>query len=220
MSRSVFTPWPDKPLRMVDVMIIISIALGGSQKDTLGRWNAMGLSRDSVEECSLHNRIIQTALYSVLSRFTLYLLKLLCISATWEESLSVFWAYPEKLGAPDVRLQSRKTIPETSVISIFSLITWLHNRTVQANMSGLPFPQKKLYTSERLPRHELAHVAQLISQWTGGWAWCHPMPCAASLAPYKDLTIWPWWRFPSLRASASSGRLFSTRVGLNVGFVI
>lgn len=142
MSRSVFTPWPDKPLRMVDVMIIISIALGGSQKDTLGRWNAMGLSRDSVEECSLHNRIIQTALYSVLSRFTLYLLKLLCISATWEESLSVFWAYPEKLGAQTFAFraekQSRK--PQSSAFLVWShdYITELFRQTCLAS----PFPRK------------------------------------------------------------------------------
>lgn len=57
-------------------------------------------------------------------------------------------------------------------------------------MSGLPFPggpRNKMHTCERLPRQELAHVAQLIPQWTGGWAWCHPLPSAAFSAPYKDL---------------------------------
>lgn len=44
-----------------------------------------------------------------------------------------------------------------------------------------------MHTCERLPHQELAHVAQLIPWWTGGWAWCHPLPCAASPAPYKDL---------------------------------
>lgn len=47
--------------------------------------------------------------------------------------------------------------------------------------------ETKTHTCERLPCQEPAHVAQLMPQWTGGRAWCHPLPGAVSPAPYKDL---------------------------------
>lgn len=132
---------------------------------------------------------------SVFCALTVYLLKLLWISATWEESLSI----PKLILRNQVQIcryadshRSRKTTLQRSVISTFCLITWLHNRTIEAHQMCLdsPFPvgpQNKVHTCERPSCQELAHVAQMIPQWTGEWAWCHPLPRAASLTPYKDL---------------------------------
>lgn len=66
MSFYVFTPRPDKPLRMPDVMII-TIDCTQSFHGGNVEWSATGLSREFVEECTLRSGIIQTAPYYALS---------------------------------------------------------------------------------------------------------------------------------------------------------
>lgn len=143
----------------------------------------------------MRSGIIQTALYFVLSRFIVYLLKLLWISATWEESLSIPQLIPSRHVSELTAITAEKPpqLRPAQSSALFGLITWLHNRPVEAHQTCLAslFPRRpsreKPHTCERLPCQELAHVAQLTPQWTGGWAWCHPLPHAASPAPYKDL---------------------------------
>lgn len=191
------------------------------RKETFGPWNAKGLSHESLEECALHSGIIQTARYSVLSRFTVYLLKLLRISATWKESLSISELilrnqeriHIRALTAFGAEKQSHNAQSSALFVWSHDYITRLlkHTKRVWLPLS-LAAIETKCTPARGSPRQELAHVAQLIPQWTGGWAWCHPLPCVASPAPYKDLHHMV---LMALSLLAQVG-CFSTGVGLRV----
>lgn len=88
MSCYVFTPPPDKPLRMVgrhdncyrlhpEVEREKKCLAPVERRKKVREKKKRGPSHESPEECTLHSGIIQTARYSVLSRFAVYLLKLL-----------------------------------------------------------------------------------------------------------------------------------------------
>lgn len=68
---------PDEALRGEDVAVITIDRKLHGRKTLSARVTPKGLRRESPEECTLHSGIIQTARDFVLSRFTVYLPKLL-----------------------------------------------------------------------------------------------------------------------------------------------